>query len=203
MNRVIAYIDGFNLYFGLRSSNYQRYLWLNLQRLAQNLLLPTQQLVETKYFTARVATPPDKQQRQSIYLEALGTLTDLSIFYGKYMLTDRTCRRCGYTDRIPNEKMTDVNIAVEMLADAFNNRFDTVLLISADSDLIAPATTIRQLFPEKRVVVAFPPHRHSFDLSQTAHAYLQIGRASIAKSLFPPTITKPDGYVLHCPPSWR
>jgi uncharacterized LabA/DUF88 family protein len=203
MDRVIAYVDGFNLYFGLRASRYHRYYWLNLQRLAQNLLLPSQHLVNTKYFTARVPSPPDKQQRQSIYLEALGTLKDFSIHYGKYMLTDRTCRSCGYTDRIPSEKMTDVNIAVELLADAFSNRFDVALLISADSDLIAPVTKIRQLFPDKRVVVAFPPQRQSFDLSQTAHAYFQIGRSSIAKSLFPPTVTKSDGYILHCPRSWR
>lgn len=33
--------------------------------------------------------------------------------------------------------MTDVNIAVEMMRDAFQDRFDAALLISADSDLVA------------------------------------------------------------------
>ena len=54
MARVIAYIDGFNLYFGLKSQGWERYLWLNVQTLAGNLLQPGQTLVHTKYFTARV-----------------------------------------------------------------------------------------------------------------------------------------------------
>ena len=40
MPRVIAYIDGFNLYFGLKSQGWQRYFWLNVQSLATNLLKP-------------------------------------------------------------------------------------------------------------------------------------------------------------------
>jgi uncharacterized LabA/DUF88 family protein len=60
MARVIAYIDGFNLYFGLKSSRWDRYLWLNVQNLAGNLLKPDQTLIHTKYFTARVSSPADK-----------------------------------------------------------------------------------------------------------------------------------------------
>ena len=28
MERVIAYVDGFNFYFGLKASRWERYLWL-------------------------------------------------------------------------------------------------------------------------------------------------------------------------------
>jgi hypothetical protein len=38
--RVIAYIDGFNLYFGLRESGLRRCYWLNLPALAESLLRP-------------------------------------------------------------------------------------------------------------------------------------------------------------------
>jgi hypothetical protein len=34
MERVIAYVDGFNLYFGLKSKGWQRYFWLNIPALA-------------------------------------------------------------------------------------------------------------------------------------------------------------------------
>lgn len=66
MERVIAYIDGFNFYFGLKSKGWQRYYWLNLQELARSLLLPSQRLASTKYFTARISAPPDKQRRQAL-----------------------------------------------------------------------------------------------------------------------------------------
>jgi hypothetical protein len=38
--RVIAYIDGFNLYFGLKSTGWKKFYWLNLQSMVQNLLKP-------------------------------------------------------------------------------------------------------------------------------------------------------------------
>jgi hypothetical protein len=40
MLRVIAYIDGFNLYFGLTSQGWERFLWLDVQALSRNLLKP-------------------------------------------------------------------------------------------------------------------------------------------------------------------
>ena len=203
MERVIAYVDGFNLYFGLKSSGWRRYYWLNLQELARNLLKSSQRLVYTKYFTARVSQPPDKQKRQTIYIEALQTLHDFVIFYGKYQLNPRECRHCGFRDKVPNEKMTDVNIAVELMTDAFQDRFDTALLISADSDLTPPAAAVRRLFPSKRIVIAFPPNRSSLALKTVAHACFMIGRRRIAQSLFPPEVRKPDGFVLERPASWR
>ncbi|HIJ65046.1 MAG TPA: NYN domain-containing protein [Candidatus Hydrogenedentes bacterium] len=203
MSRVIAYIDGFNLYFGLRASGWKDVLWLNLQQLARHLLKRGQHLAYTKYFTARVAEPQHKRKRQQVYLEALETLPDFRIFYGKYQLNPRICPRCRYQDRVPNEKMTDVNIAVELLADAFQDMFDTALVISADSDLRGAVETVRKLFPDKRVVMAFPPNRSSKELQAVASAYFTIGRAMCKRSVFPDCLTKSNGYVLHRPAEWR
>jgi len=203
MERVIAYIDGFNLYYGLKSSGWRRYYWLNLQRLVQNLLKPNQRLVSTKYFTSRISDPLDKQKRQAIYIEALETLTDFKIFYGKYQLNPRVCRNCNFQDFVPNEKMTDVNIAVELLTDVFQNQFDMALVISADSDLVAPVSAAQRLFTGKRVVLAFPPNRSSIHLRSIASGCMTISRRQIAKSQFPPEVRKPDGFVLKRPESWQ
>ncbi len=203
MDRVIAYIDGFNLYFGLKSAGLKRYYWLNLQAMAQNLLKPHQELVFTKYFTSRVSYPADKQKRQSTFIEALETLNDLRIYYGHYQANPQRCRKCGNKAMIPSEKMTDVNIAVEMMSDAYQDLFDVALLISADSDLTAPILSIKNLFPQKRVIVGFPPQRHSAQLQRLAHGFLQIGRANLAKSMFPDAVQKPDGFVLQKPAEWK
>mgnify|MGYP001116313016 CR=1 FL=1 len=181
--RVMVYIDGFNLYYGMRSKRWQRYYWLNVHWLAQHLLKPGQSLIRTKYFTSRVSsTPrdPNKSDRQNAYLEALGTLADVEIFYGHYLEKTVTCFTCGAQWSLPEEKMTDVNIAVEIMVDAFQDRWDTALLISGDSDLTAPIMTIRHSFHAKRVVVAFPPGRHSVQLQKSAHAYFTIGRRKLA-----------------------
>ncbi len=201
--RVIAYVDGFNLYFGLKDKGWQRYYWLDIQLLVSNLLKPGQDLILTKYFTARVSSPPDKVKRQSTFIEALQTRSNFQVYFGHYQLNPRKCHKCGYEDEEPKEKMTDVNIAVELLRDAYEDEYDMALLISADSDLVPPIRAVRELFPEKRTVVAFPPSRYSFALDEISHASLHIGRGKITKSLLPPVIEKPDGTILECPDSWR
>ncbi len=204
MDRIIAYIDGFNLYYGLKAKGWKRYYWLDLQKLATNLLKPGQRLEMTKYFTARItAADKDKQKRQTIFLEALGTLSDFHIYYGHYLEKPMTCFNCKNTWNTHEEKMTDVCIGTEMLLDAFNNRFDTALLISGDSDLVPPVEAVRQQFPVKRIVVAFPPERSSMRLRQSANAYFTIGQAKFRKSIFSDKITKPDGYVLKRPKEWQ
>jgi len=206
MVRVIAYIDGFNLYFGLKSKGWRRYYWLNPRALVLNLPKPGQRLVSTKYFTARINSPandPYKQRRQNTILEAIATLPDTRIFYGHYLPRTQTCFRCGSSWNAHEEKMTDVNIAVEMLKDAFDNAFDTALVLSADSDLTAPVEAVRARFPAKRVVIACPPDRQSKRLESTADAYFRIGRKKIQDSQFPDEVVKSDDFVLRRPPSWR
>jgi len=201
--RVIAYIDGFNLYFGLKTRGWRQYYWLNIQLLVQNLLKPNQRLLLTKYFTSRVAAPPDKQKRQSTFIEAIETLKDFQIFYGKYQLNPRHCPHCDFQYEVPNEKMTYVNIAVEIINDAYQDKFDVALLISGDSDLVPPVKAVRSLFPQKKVVIAFPPGRYAKDLAVSANTSFTIGRAKIAKSILPEEIMKKDGYLLRRPPSWK
>ena len=206
MARVIAYIDGFNLYFGMKARRWQRFYWLDVQQLAQRLLKPEQTLVRTKYFTSRVsATPrdPGKSKRQSCYIEALGTLGGVDVFYGHYLRREMQCLSCGARWETHDEKMTDVNIAVQLLLDAFQNEYDTALLVSGDSDLTGPIEAVRGFFPQKRVVVAFPPERTSRRLQDVANSYLTIGHGSLAASQLPDRVRKPDGYVLERPTSWR
>jgi uncharacterized LabA/DUF88 family protein len=213
--RVFAYIDGFNLHFGLRDAGFHRYYWLNLQALAAGLLKPGQRLVCTKYFTARVSGGrrgdpqalakawEEKRKRQSLFLEAVATLPDLQTFEGHFLSKTVECRNCGGGWRTHEEKMTDVRIATEMLTDAFADSFDVALLISADSDLVPPVSAIRSLFPRKRIIAAFPPKRSSEQLKKAVNGWLAIGEDKLRQSLFPDRIRKPDGFLLERPAKWR
>jgi len=202
MKRVVAYIDGYNLYFGLREQGWKRFYWLNLQRLAEQFLKPKQALIETKYFTTIIKYPDDKRRRQQVFLEALQTLPNLSVFYGHFLSDPITCRNCGHTYTTHHEKMTDVNISVELMKDAFQDRFDTAFLISADSDLVSPIRTVQQLFPKKRVISIFPPGRFSSALKRVSAGTLRIGHVELARSLFPDQVIK-EGIILERPASWR
>ena len=212
---MIVYIDGFNLYFGLRDSGLRRCYWLDLRQLAVNLLLPGQQLVFTKYFTARISggmaddaparrTALDaKRKRQSNYLEALATLPDFRVYQGHYLGKPVSCRSCGSSWRTHEEKMTDVQIATELLLDAFNDRFDTALIVSADSDLLPPIRAVKAQFRGKRIVVGFPPGRNSVQLKKAAHASFMVSTRVLEASVFPDQVTKPDGFILRRPTQWQ
>jgi uncharacterized LabA/DUF88 family protein len=202
-HRVIAYIDGYNLYYGLRSKGWKRYYWLNVQETIKGLLKPGQVLVATNYFTTIVKRPEDKRRRQAVFLEALQTLDDFQIYYGHFLSDVIQCRQCGHTHRTHHEKMTDVNISVQLMTDAFRDLFDTALVVSGDSDLVGAVRAVRDLFRPKRVVIAFPPKRVSKALTQAADGHTHIGRDLLAKSVFPQTVTKPDGFRLRRPVEWR
>ncbi len=122
MYRVIVYIDGFNLYYGLREKNWRCYYWLDVHKLANNLLKPNQRLIAIRYFTARIKAGSEKAQqkkkRQNTYLDALGTLPNTNLHFGNYLKKVQRCNRCDSTWFTYEEKMTDVNIAVKLLIDA-------------------------------------------------------------------------------------
>lgn len=206
MSRVIAYVDGFNLYFGLRSKRWQKYYWLHLSNLAKSILKPGQHLEFLYYFTSRIRSNGrnvDDIQRQNTYLEALEALPGIEIKHGHYLEKPRRCWQCGAQWLDYEEKMTDVNIAVQLLTDAFSDRFDTALLISGDSDLTTPVKTLRTQFPGKRLIVAFPPGRQSSELKKAANGYLHIGEDKLRQSQLPPEVSRADGFVLKRPEHWK
>jgi hypothetical protein len=183
--------------------------------LVQFLAIEGQTLAAVKYFTARIsgADPgaPNavrekaeaKRRRQAIFLEALGTLDRTHIFEGHFLRKRVSCPACSQEWKVPEEKMTDARIATEMVSDAFRNQFDTAMLISGDSDLVPPVLAVRSHFPQKRIVVGFPPRRFSRDLETAAHAFFRIWPKQLKKSQFPPEVVKADGHKLVRPSTWK
>ncbi|MEO6254379.1 MAG: NYN domain-containing protein [Ferruginibacter sp.] len=203
MERVIVYVDGFNLYFGMMEAGFSYCRWLNVKALAQNLLQNNQQLIEVKYFTARVSNNPDKQKRQSTYLDALYN-EGVKIMYGQYQNNNLDCHRCGHIWMAANEKMTDVNIATNILVDAYQDKYDMAMLVSGDSDLVPPIKAVHEHFPSKRVFVAFPPKRHNNTVAVVAKGSLIIGRKKLVESQLNPSIQKKsDGFILNKPVDWN
>jgi hypothetical protein len=97
--RVIGYIDGHNLYFGLKEkarkvgddgkvfcNEWKNFYWLDVVRLSEPLLQTGQTLVLTKYFTSRIRANRDKEIRQSKFIGALSTLPNLRKTFKKRVL---------------------------------------------------------------------------------------------------------------------
>lgn len=205
--RAMVYIDGFNLYHGLKEQKWRRYYWLDPCKLAHNLILPNEMMTvaQVHYFTAPVLQVHNgaAAKRQQIYLRTLETLPQLTIHLGTWFKKKIYCRSCGATWIKFEEKMSDVNIAFQLIEDAYEDKFDTAFLVSGDSDLTRPVEIVRDRFPNKEIRVAFPPKRRSWHLASTANRNFVITRTKLRDSQLPDQVLHQDGTVLKRPVSWK
>ena len=200
--RVATYIDGFNLYNGLKEKHGRKYMWLDLQALAAALVLPGQDLVAVSYFSARVRGEASGA-RQADYIDALRAHCPLvTVIEGRFKEKHVRCWTCGDVRVSYEEKETDVSIAVALVEDAACDRYDRAMIISADSDLCPAIRAVRRVAPAKEVIAAFPPRRVSGELRRTAHGTFTIPDSKIRRSLLPDTVTTAAGIVLKRPSRW-
>ncbi len=201
--RVISYIDVFNLFYGMKESSLQACYWLNVASLCQSIVPAGWTISGVNYFTASVRGNPDKNRRQSTYLEAIAEQNLVRIIYGNYRSNPINCTRCNHSWTTFTEKKTDVGIATGMLIDAFQDRCDVFQIVSGDSDLIPPIEAIRELFPQKQVFICFPPKRFTRELQQKSHRFHDIKKADLDSAQLPdPVVRKKDGHKLECPLKW-
>ena len=213
--KTIAYIDAGNLYYGLLKER-QDVKWLDPVALVRSLLREDHILAKVKFYTARARTYPHDAaaiERQRVYLRALATIEGLEIIEGYYNrnkawmpAAGARCRTCDEADggrvRIVKleEKRTDVNIATDMLFDAFSDAADSFALFSGDSDFIAPLDLIRQKFGKQ--VLVFDPHERFSDICYHASYYAHIPRDLPARCQLPEVVPLPNGRSIHRPPAW-
>jgi len=201
-DRVIVYIDGYNLYHGIRAAKLHSSRWLDLRQLSDTLLKASQRLELVRYFTTRVRNDPSAAQRQAVFIDALQARGGIEIDFGHFLSKTVTCRSCHNSWQQNEEKKTDVNIAVRLLDDAYDDRFEVAIVMSGDSDLVPAIESIRARFPAKRIVVAFPPQRHSAELERVADASFRISNRNIRASRLPDPVVAPTGFRLHAPRGW-
>lgn len=201
--RLAVYVDGFNLYHGLHDAAGTSLLWLDLVKLAK-ALRPRSSLVAVKYFTAMVMDDPPAQSRQDRYIAALQDLYPglLTAVMGKYMKKPRHCRTCKATWTSYEEKQTDVNIAVHLVADVAAKLADTFMIISADSDVIPAVAMARRLNPTATIFAQFPPRRDSHALKRMMPSSRQITLAKIRGAQLDEVVVSPSGTRFQRPGKW-
>lgn len=176
MKKVSFYIDGFNFYFGIRRSFHAHpkwgcAYWIDMVRFCESFLSDGQELEKVVYFTASPLDPV-KSSRQSAFLNANKELNSdkFEIVRGKYITKTIECPHCHFAIPRPEEKKTDVNISVRMMADCVQNKVDSIVLVSADTDLIPPLDFILKNYPQTKVKVYFPPANSSHDIRDFGRA---------------------------------
>ena len=203
--RVIVYIDGFNFYYGLKSNKrWRKYYWLDIVKLFESFMRPNQILIAVKYFSAK---PDDLEQsrRQNAFFQANRETPKFCLILGKYINKQIKCYRCGNIIYTHEEKETDVRIATQIVADAYQKKCEVTIIVSADSDMI-PAIEIA-IQARQKVFVYFPPNQYSSNW-----ASMGIGNPTLLiryesrfrQSLFPDVVhlSVPD-YDLQIPEKWK
>jgi hypothetical protein len=103
------------------------------------------------------------------------------------------------------EHYTDVNIATTLIIDALDDKFDTAILITGDSDQAPALEVVKKKKPGKRLVIAFPPNRYSKELEDLAHVKppIRIWEPILRKSRLPETIKREGLADVVCPEKWN
>lgn len=202
--RITVYVDGFNLYHGLKEHSKARaYRWLDLSALARSLLHEGHELRRVLYFTSVPPWHSEKRSRHELYIEALQS-TGVEVVRGRFQKDSQKCRaKCQELFDVYVEKLTDVNIATRMIEDAVLDRTDGLYLVTGDADQAPAIRALRVLAPEKPVHVIFPPRRHSAELQQVANSSTgPLGYRTLKRCVLPDEIILPGGRTIRKPPSW-
>jgi len=214
MDKVTVYVDGFNFYYSLKRMRtvdpvWKSFYWIDFVKFFELFLGNNQVLQKVVYFT----TPPldlQKSNRQGVLFKANKLLNGkrFEVVKGKFIMKELVCPRCHYKYIKPEEKQTDVNISVQMMRDCALDNVDTIILVTADSDLLPPLKTIKKDHPNKRIKIYFPPKGFSNDLNnflKTARrkpVLLERAKPKFLKSVMPDTVTKGNkSYTI--PPEWK
>lgn len=216
--QVHAYVDGLNLYYralkphaGLR--------WLDLAAFLGHFLLPQEELARVHYYTAPVSGLKDAGApiRQQAYIRALRSLECVEVHYGNFM-RKQLCRPLVH--RIPlihpppdddqyvlvhssEEKGSDVNLAAHLIRDAFQAKWHSALVVSADTDLVEPIRIVtRELGKVVGVIHPGIAQQVPPKLREVASFVRHVTQAELRQSQFPDVVETGRGKRIRRPERW-
>ena len=194
--RTTIYVDGLNLYY--RCVRKTEFKWLDLSQLFTNLLDTKYEINRINYFFAHIKPLPfDKEARarQAAYLRALETRENIAFHSGTF--SKKRVEMHLWEDPFSTvkviraeEKGSDVNLATNLLNDAWRNQYDAAFVVSSDPDLEEGMRLVKQEFPKKEVNLITPGKREnaSHKLKALADHHLEIRTKELKASQFPNTI---------------
>ena len=216
--RTRVYVDGFNLFYATLSRT--EYKWLDLYALFQYRLLDASAVVEqVNYYTAPIkaasSDDPEAPLRQQRYLRALQTFRPgkVVVQQGFIQKTTPALRLAedlgGLAKGTPvrvtqlSEKQTDVNLAADLISDAWRGLVEQVVICSNDSDLHGALRVLRRDLPALRIGLVAPvleERQVSADLKRMVDWYKVIRPSHVADAQLPDKI---PGTPLTRPDAWR
>ena len=134
--RICIYIDGANFVYGIKTIN-KRYndFMFDFEKLA-NEICKGNELIKVKYYNASLKRRLNinKWERQQRLFNRLRKLEKFDV-----LLCRRQKRLNDLDEEFYSIKGDDIHLAIDMIMDATNDKYDKAILISGDGDF-APLT---------------------------------------------------------------
>jgi uncharacterized LabA/DUF88 family protein len=171
MERVMIFVDGSNFYHGLRA---------NLDRTDVDFfkfsvkLAGSGRWVHTHYYNSprRRAEDEIKYRKQQRFFSYLRSVKGLTLHLGRLEPRTRTCGSCGASYGVNVEKDVDVNLAVDMLAGAFDDQYDACVLVSGDGDFANLLAAVKRV--GKKVKFAYFGTGRARALTREAEEFIHL-----------------------------
>jgi len=168
MDRVAIFIDGSNLYHGLKHEAHSTKL--DFGKFIE-WLLAGRKLVRTYYYNAPLNSSDAKAKDQQKFFAKLKTIPYLDVRLGRLEPRGTTFV----------EKGVDIAIAVDMVSMAFKGHYDVAVLVSSDGDFSVAVKAVKD--SGKHVEVACFPK--SYQLQDVADKSIPLNSISLAALLCP------------------
>ncbi len=173
---------------------------MNYRKLAEQVIGPEDTIEGVFYFTAFAYWNRPKVARHKEYIKVLRSV-GVEVIRGRFMRKETECHLCHRFYVTHEEKRTDVNIALKILRDAIEDRYDRALIISADSDLLPAIKAVQNCVPGKDIGVMFPIGRGGYELRNNADFRRKMTEKLLKTSQFPDKVRIGDK-IIERPADW-
>jgi len=210
-HRLAFLIDGFNVYHSIIELERKKGInvkWLDLYKLCDSycyLFGKTARLKSVYYFSAIALhlqnENPGRIKRHRIYIKCLkdsGVKIELARFKKKSVY----CKNCSKKFTAYEEKETDVAIAVKVFELFSKDLYDTIVIVSGDTDLSPVIQSCKSIFPTKEVVFSFPYARKNKELIKLAPKSFSINPKQYLKHQFSNPYVLSNGKKIFKPKNW-
>jgi uncharacterized LabA/DUF88 family protein len=181
MERVSILIDGCNFYYGLRSIN-RKYtdVHFHFEKYCKSLCGKKRKLVKIYYYNA----PLKLEKNPSIYQKQQKMFSRLQ---NSDLFAVRLCKRQKRNGLDGSDiyvvKEDDIYLAVDMLSGAYENEYDTAIIISGDGDFRPVVEKVKSLL--KNVENIFFEGSSSLALVNVCDISKPLTRKDVKKNFFP------------------
>ena len=179
MKKVALFIDGSNFYYGLKSvyGDKKHLTNFNFLKLGEILAGKNRDLLRIYYYNAPLDynSNPEAYAKQQKFFERIKLMDKV-----KLILSRLQKRKIKGTNKFYYVvKGDDIHIAVDMVKGAYENTFDTAILVSGDGDFVHAVEVVQE--KGKSVENAYFKPSLSWHLKQECDKSIRLDKAILDK----------------------